>query len=151
MKLKIQKRLSGIILKCSQKRIVFDPERLDEIKEAITKADIRGLIKDGAIFSKPKKGISKFRARKIKRQKRKERQKGHGSRKGKKNARLSKKNFWMDRIRAQRDLLRRIKEKGLITNKTHKLLYAKAKGGFFRSVRHIKLYLEEHNLIKKKK
>lgn len=151
MKLKIQKRLSGEILKCSKKRIVFDPERSDEIKEAITKADLRGLIKDKAIQSKPKKGISKFRARKIKRQKRKERQKGHGSRKGKKNARLSKKDRWMSRIRAQRNLLKRIKDKGIITNKTHRLLYAKATGGFFRSIRHIKLYLEEHNLIEKKK
>lgn len=150
MKLKIQKRLSGDILNCSKKRIVFDSERLDEIKEAITKTDIRGLIKDKAIHSKPIRGISKFKARKIKRQKRKERQKGHGSRKGKKNARLPKKHIWMKKIRAQRNLLKRMKEKGIITNKTHRLLYSKSKGGFFRSIRHIKLYLEEHNLIKKK-
>jgi len=150
MKLNIQKRLSAEILKCSQKRITFDPERLDEIKEAITKADIRGLIKDGTISCKPKRGISKYKARKIKQQKRKERQKGHGSRKGKKTARLSKKDVWMNKIRAQRNLLKKLRDNRIVSKKTYRLLYAKTKGGFFRSVRHIKLYIEEHNLITRK-
>jgi len=46
MQLKIQKRLAGQILKSSQNDIWLDSDRLDEIKEAITKADIKSLIKD---------------------------------------------------------------------------------------------------------
>ena len=33
-----------------------------------------------------------------------------------------------------------------IQKKNYRILYKKAKGGFFRSVRHIKLFVEEHNL-----
>ena len=46
MQLKIQKRLASQILKSSQKRIVFDTTRLEDIKEAITKVDIKALINE---------------------------------------------------------------------------------------------------------
>ncbi|MBI2419008.1 MAG: hypothetical protein HYV28_14135, partial [Ignavibacteriales bacterium] len=45
--------------------------RLDEIKEAITKIDIRNLINQGIIKGKPYVGTSRFRARKRLIQKRK--------------------------------------------------------------------------------
>jgi len=151
MKLKTQKRLASQILKCSPKRVKFDEDRLEDIKEAITKADIRSLIIDKAISKKNKKGISRVRAKKRATQKRKGKQRGQGSRKGKKTARAPKKNEWMNRIRLQRLFLKELKEKGLINKNTFRLLYNKAKGGFFRSKRHIKIYLEEHDLINEKK
>jgi len=72
MKLKTQKKLASGVMKISKKRVSFDPERLEDIKEAITKTDIRGLISDKAIKKIPKKGISKVRVRKNQEQKRKE-------------------------------------------------------------------------------
>ena len=101
MKLNNQKRIAAKLLNCSKKRVVFDTERLEEIKEAITKADLRGLIKDKAISAKPVKGVSRGRARKRQEQRRKGRQKGHSSRKGKKTARSPKKKVWMKKIRNQ--------------------------------------------------
>ncbi len=151
MKLNIQKRLAAQILKCSKDKVKFEEDRLEDIKEAITKADIRALIIDKAISRKKKKGISRARARKRGIQRRKGRQKGYGSRKGKKTARLPKKKNWMNRVRLQRSFLKELKEKKLIDNKNFRDLYRKSKGGFFRSKRHIKIYLEEHDLIKKKK
>ena len=150
MELKIQKRLSSQILKCSKNRTRFDTERLEEIKEAITKADVKGLINDRAITKKPVKGISKFRARKRKIQRRKGRQKGFGSRKGKKTSRLPRKEAWMDRIRLQRSFLKELREKSLIDKKIYRDTYRKSKGGFFRSRRHIKIYMDENNLWSKK-
>ena len=47
--MKTQKRLAAYILKCSPKKVKFDETKLEEIKEAITKADIRGLIAQGII------------------------------------------------------------------------------------------------------
>lgn len=149
MKLKIQKRLGGQILKCSKNKIVFDPERLEDIKEAITKADIKTLIIDNAISKRPAKGASRVRARKNAAQKRKGKKKGFGSRKGRKKARLPKKEAWMNRIRAQRGLLSELKKKDKISTEIYRDLYGKSKGGFFRSLRHIKLYIKEHDLIKK--
>jgi len=150
MKLNLQKKLAAALLKCGKKKIVFDVSRLDDIKEAITKIDIRSLISEGAIKKKPSNATSKVRARKIALQKRKGRRKGLGKRKGKKTARLPKKEAWINRIRTQRAFLKELKEKKIITSLVYQQLYMKSKGGFFRSKRHIKLYIEEHKLSSKK-
>ena len=56
MELKIQKRLAAQILKCSQHKIVFDNSKLKDIKEAITKVDIKTLIANNKHKSRmPKK------------------------------------------------------------------------------------------------
>lgn len=149
MKLKVQKRISADVLDVSPKRIWFDPNRLDEIKESITKRDIRLLIRDKAIQKKQKKGISGFRSRKIKVQKSKGRRKGPGSRKGAKKARLNPKKEWMKKVRLQRSFLRELKGKNLLISQSYRNLSRKVKGGFFRSKRHIKLYLDERGLINK--
>ncbi|MFH1506407.1 MAG: 50S ribosomal protein L19e [archaeon] len=150
MKLDTQKRLAGHLLKCSPKKIKFDPKRLDEIREAITKTDIRGLIGDKAIIREPKRGISRVRARKIAKQKRKGLRKGPGSRKGTPNARLPSKTRWITAVRVQRNFLKELKDKELVTPQDYRKLYRKVKGGFFRSKRHIKLFIEEHDMVKKK-
>ena len=150
MKIEVQKRLAAQVLKCSPKRVWLDPDSSSDIKGAITKIDIKSLIKKGLIKGKPVKGISKFRSRKIKRQKRKGKQKGAGSRKGKRTARLSKKRAWIGKVRIQRSFLMELRDKKLIDTSTYRELYSKNKGGFFRSKRHIKLYLNDRNLIKKK-
>ena len=143
----LQKRLAGIISKRSPKKVKLLPERMSDLKEAITKADIRSLIKDKAIILKKKKGVSRARAKQNKKQKVKGRKRGQGSRKGTANARLNKKTKWINRIRLQRKLLKQLKKNKRITQETYKDLYRKSKGGFFRSKRHIKLYLTEHKLI----
>lgn len=147
MDLKNQKRIAADILKCSAKRVLFMDAYLEDIKAAITKADLKVLINKGGIQKQPIKGVSRARANKTLRQKRKGLQKNKGSRKGKKTARLPRKESWMRKIRAQRDLLQTLKQKERITNATFKEISKKAKGGFFRNKRHIKLYLEERKLI----
>lgn len=49
MTLNKKKRLAARTLNIGVNRIIFDNNRIDEIKEAITKQDIRDLHKDGAI------------------------------------------------------------------------------------------------------
>lgn len=146
----IQKKIAARILKCSYKRVWLDPEKLDEIKEAMTKQDIRSKISSGLIQKKQATGISRSRAKKIHIQKTKGRKRGHGSRKGAINARFSKKRAWINKIRSQREFLRLLKEKSIVSVKDYRMLYMMAKGGFFRSIRHIKLYLDERGLVKKK-
>ncbi len=148
MQLKIQKRLAAQILKSSENDIWLDSNRLDEIKEAITKADVKSLIKDKAIKARKIRGISRYRARKRKKQKSKGRRRGSGSLKGSKGARLSKKKRWINRIRIQRVFLQNLRDKGVIDKSSYRSLYMKSKGGFFRSKRHIKIYMQEHEIIK---
>lgn len=151
MKLKVQKRIAAQIMKCSRRRVWLDENNLDDIKEAITKADIRSLITKGVIQMKPRKVASRGRARYRKLQKRKGRRKGQGKRKGKATARLSKKESWKSTIRAQRDLIKYLKSKGIISKKDYRMLYLRCKGGFFRSRRHIRLFIEEKGIAKKAK
>lgn len=147
MILKLQKRLAATVLNCSPKRVVFDPARLEDIKEAITKTDIRLLVGEGAIAERPEKGVSRVRANKRKRQKSKGLRRGEGSRKGKATARRPKKQAWMDGIRAQRKFLKYLKGNNLLKPGAFKELYVKSKGGFFRSIKHIKLHIHEHDLM----
>lgn len=149
MDLKLQKRLAGQLLKCSTKKIWCDPEQLKDLKEAITKTDIRRLVTTGMIRIKPKRGVSRSRARHIATQKSKGLRKHAGSRKGPSTSRLSRKDAWMNKIRLQRKFLAELKLAGYLDSKTFRELYLKSKGGFFRSIRHIKLYGEEHKLFKK--
>jgi large subunit ribosomal protein L19e len=149
MNLKSKKRIAAQVLECSPKRVIFNPERLEEIKEALTREDIRALIRDGAIIKKPKKSTSRFRIKKAKKQKSKGRRKGYGSRKGKKTARLPKKEAWMNKVRTQRALLKRLKEKNLISKKAFRDLYLKVKGGFFRSKSHLLMHIKDSKLFSK--
>jgi large subunit ribosomal protein L19e len=151
MNLNVQKRISGDMLKAGQNRVVFDNTRLNEIKEAITKADIRKLIADGAIRARQKKGISSFRGNKLKLQKRKGKRKGQGSRKGTKTARTPRKRAWITKVRVQRKFIKLLKLKKLVAPETYTKVYKMIKGNMFRSKRHLKLYLEENNLFLKKK
>ncbi len=151
MNLQGQKRLAAQVMKVGINRVWFDPNRLDEIKEAITKADIRSLVKDRAIQPRPETGISSYRIKKHKAQKRKGRRTGPGSRQGKRRARLPRKKEWIDKIRSQREMLKKLRDKGIITRQTYRIKKKKAKGGYFRSRRHIQLYLEGGETLLKKK
>lgn len=151
MRLTSQRRTSAQLLKCGENKVWFDPARLSEVKEAITKADIRKLINDLAIQKKPERGQSRFWARKRIVQRRKGRQQGSGSAKGTSNARLNLKKLWMAKTRSQREFAKNLRDKQLVTTEVYHDVYRKIKGGFFRSIRHIKLYLGERNLFNKKK
>jgi len=148
MKLNNQKRIASKLLKVGKKKVKFDTERLSDIKESITKADLRSLIGQGAIKVSGKNSQSKSRARKNAEQKRKGRRKGHGSRKGKSTARLPSKRTWINKVRLQRTLVKTLKDKDLITSQTYRLLRNKIKGGFFRSKKHLSLYLKDNKLVK---
>ena len=148
MKVNNQKKIASRILKRSKKRVILDPERLEEIKEAITKHDLRNLIKDGAIVPIQSKGVSRVRARARQSQKKKGNRKGLGSRKGTKNARDNKKTVWMNTVRLQREFIKKLRENKIVETKTYSMLYKKVKGGFFRSKNHIKLYINEQRLVK---
>lgn len=148
--MKLQKRLAAQLLRCGPGRIRFDPEKLTEIKEAITNFDIMRLVNKGIIRKEQSKGISTARAKKTAQQKSKGRRTGHGSRKGKATARLVPKTRWIAGVRAQRELIKKLRAGNHIDRKDFRLLYSKVKGGFFRSTKHIKIYIQEQDMVKGK-
>jgi large subunit ribosomal protein L19e len=79
MNLLKKKELAARTLNVGKSRIVFNKQRIEDIKEAITKQDIRDLQQDKAILVKQIKGKSKIKKRKTRR--------GVGTRKKKVNTR----------------------------------------------------------------
>jgi len=128
-----KKRMAASVLKVGKNRAKLDPKSLDTLGDAITKASLKGLIRDGKIWAVKSKGISKGRARKNLNKTR-----GPGSRKGAKGAIIDKKTRYMTKVRALRKYVKSQKEKNLITNKQFNDLYKQIRGGQIRSVAHLK-------------
>ncbi len=141
-----QRRLAAEILKIGENRVWMDPDALDEIERAVTKEDIRKLIEERKIWKRPIKGVSRHRARKREEQRRKGRRRGLGKRKGSKKARMGGTKIWVERIRAIRKLLRRLKRVGVIDRRTYNKLRRIAKAGVFRSKAHVIVYIKEKRL-----
>jgi large subunit ribosomal protein L19e len=148
--LKSQRRLAALILKIGEKRVWVDPERTEDTETAITRDEIRRLIHEGAIKSRPERGISRGRARVLKRKKRKGRRSGPGSRTGSPRARISKKEAWMNKIRALRKRLRLLKNKKIVPENAYRKLYRMASSGKFESVADMERYLKAHELWRKR-
>ena len=151
MNLSVQKRIAADVMNCGMHRVWLDTERSEEISMAITREDIRKLVHRGLIKKKPEKAISRVRARKRLLQKKKGRRKGQGKRKGTANARYPKKERWIKRIRPLRRELKNMRDSRYIERNTYRKLYRMAKGGMFRSVSHLKTYMEEHALTRKRR
>ncbi|MDD3175034.1 MAG: 50S ribosomal protein L19e [Candidatus Nanoarchaeia archaeon] len=149
MKLSVQKKIASKLLKCSLKRVKISPDRLSDVSKAITRNDMSDLVNQGIVVKAPVKGVSRVRANHKAKQKRKGLQKGPGKHKGKITSRTPSKEAWMTKIRLLRTFLKELKEKELLNAENYKNLYRKSKGGFFRNKRHMKIYIDEHNLVRK--
>ena len=143
-----QKRMAAAIMGCGVHRVWLDPEAADDIAVAITRADLRELIKKGSIAAAKPKGVSRGRAR-VRDVKRKYgHRKVQGSRKGTKGARNPRKDQWIKRIRALRARLKELRADGSLEKSTYCKIYRKAKGGEYRSVAHMESHLESQKLLK---
>ncbi|MDI9644474.1 MAG: 50S ribosomal protein L19e [Candidatus Verstraetearchaeota archaeon] len=144
MSLRNQRRIAAEVLGVGETRVWIDPERFEDVSAAITRDDIRGLIKEGAIGARPVKGVSRGRYRIAHLQRKKGLRKGPGSRKGKVEG-----DEWEERIRSMRAFLRLLKKRKIITASAYRELYLKSKGGAFHDKRQLKTYIEEHGLARR--
>lgn len=139
--LSAQKRLAADVLDVGKNRIWFDPSAQDEIGDAITRADIRDLIDRGIVQAMEPSGNSRGRARERDDKRAYGHRKGPGSRKGKSGGRQDAKEQWAGQIRAQRRVLRELRDDGELTPRQYRDLYDKASGGEFRSVRYLRNFI----------
>ena len=141
--------MAADILKCGENRVYFDPYLIEDISLAITREDVRNLIKQGAIQKKYKQGVSKYRKNLRHERKKRGRARGLGKRKGTKYARTPKKRTWIRRIRPIRRELKKLRDRKLITTANYRKLYKNAKGGMFTSVAQLNRYIKEKELIRR--
>lgn len=139
--LKNQRRMAADIMKCGENRVWINPDRTEEAEDCITRSDIRAAVASGMIRIKPKNGTSRGRIRYVQGQKASGKRKGPGSRKGTANARVRDKERWMATIRPIRDELKTLRAEGKITPSVYRLYYRKAKGGMFKSRRHLRQHM----------
>ncbi|MET1100879.1 MAG: 50S ribosomal protein L19e [Pyrodictiaceae archaeon] len=142
--LTMQKRLAAEILGVGVSRIWIDPTRLDDVANAITREEVKKLIKEGIIAVKPKVSPSRGRWRERHEARKKGRRRGPGSRKGAASARTNPKRVWMNRIRKMRRFLKWLRDQGVIDRRTYRKLYMWAKGGMFPTFADLKRWLREH-------
>ncbi|HLM91601.1 MAG TPA: 50S ribosomal protein L19e [Thermoplasmata archaeon] len=132
-----QRRLAAALLDCGEGRVFLDPASQEDLADAVTRADIRGAIKAGVIKRKPIRGTSRSRAKRHAAEVLKGRHQGPGSRRGTPFARIPRKERWIRRIRAQRDLLKELRGSKKIPPAVYREFYRRAKGGMFRSRAHL--------------
>lgn len=116
----------------------------EKAMQAMTRDDVRSLLKQGFVMVRPVNLRSSVRAREARAKKKKGGRRGHGTRKG---TRTSEKGLWMRRVRSLRRRLNKAKpslKKGAYQN-----LYRRAKGGYFRDLGHLETYLKEKELVLK--
>ena len=142
MNLKNQRKVAAKLLKVGVNRVLFNKDRLSDAAEALTREDLRSLIRNGVISIRPEKATSRGRARKIALKKSKGRRKGFGSRKAKKTTRRHGKEAWINRVRALRDELRKLKKEKKIEEGQYRKIYRQIKGNLYHSRRHMVESLE---------
>ena len=143
MQLTNQKRLAASILGCGVNRVWVHPSFVEQVATAVRRVDVRELIDEGIVKALPIQGTSRVRANKLRAQRAKGRRGGHGSRKGTAKTRSPKKLVWMKNVRAQRRVLKELRETGMIEASQYRRYYLKSKGGAYRSVAHMRLNIRQ--------
>ena len=141
MDLKNQKRMAAEVMKCGVNRVYMNPKNIEEIADAVTRQDVRRLVREGIIKAKQKKGISSGRKKYVQGQKAGGKRRGHGSRKGSKYARYPRKRRWINTIRPIRRKLVELRDGGYINKETYRKYYRHASGGTYRSTSHMMLQM----------
>jgi large subunit ribosomal protein L19e len=132
MKLDLKKNLASKSLNVGKKRIIFDNERIPEIKEAITKQDIKDLKESGAIRIREVSGRRKV----VKRKTRK--------RAGKIKLKVNKrKQDYVKLTRKLRAYIKELKNQGKIDLDKYKELRKKIRNSYFKSKRNLKESIEQ--------
>jgi large subunit ribosomal protein L19e len=135
------KRLAADILGVGVNRVRLDKDNLGKVEEALTRADVRGLVDEGVVYAIPKK--AGHRTQEKPRQRR-------GRRKGNKKARTGGKSAWMVRIRSQRAFLEQLVGSGELPRAHKRATYLKIKGGAFKGKAAMRAYLAENRMLKAK-
>ncbi|MCY4490928.1 MAG: 50S ribosomal protein L19e [Thaumarchaeota archaeon] len=140
--LRAKKRLASRVTGVGIHRLTFDPEHLENITDAITRANIRSLITANTIRIKPIAGTSRGRAH-TKKAQRSKRGTKQGSKQGRKGARVGKKRVYVAKVRSLRRLLKIAKDRKDITNPEFWTLYKKVGGNTVRNKAHLRTLMED--------
>lgn len=131
MSIKLTRRVASDIMRRGKRSIRIKPSALDDAKKAITRDDVKDMIKKGSIYAIVEKhNISKY-GKELKKKRAEGRKRGPGKKKGTKKSRSTANH--MKRMRSQRRILAALKSDKTIDNEQYKEFYALVKGGTFQT------------------
>ena len=144
------RRIASEILRVGESKVKFRVDSIKKIEEALTREDIRTLIKDGVVYKIHPRGVSRVRGMAKRAQTKKGRRGGMGSRRGTPSARLDSKDAWIAKVRSQRRILSGLMASKKITDpKVYRKLYLMVKGNAFKSVKIMETYINDNKLLVK--
>lgn len=145
MSVKTVRRVASEMLNIGQSRIrILDAKRASE---ALTREDVRGLLKDKAVIALPKQGISRGKAKITQTRKQSGRGRGKGSKKGAMYAGVSKKELWMRKVRALRKTL--TNNKFRLDSADYREIYNMVRGNAFRGRKQLTEFIMKRSAEKK--
>ncbi|MGC9156978.1 MAG: 50S ribosomal protein L19e [Candidatus Micrarchaeia archaeon] len=144
MTIKFVKRVASEMLGRGVRAIRIKDSALEEAKKALTKDDVRKLIKEGGVYAEPEKHNLSLHGKLLKVKREKGRKRGYGKRRGTAKARAGR--VWEKKVRSQRLLLKKLKAMKKLDNKTFNKFYALVKGNAFPDKRSLLLHLDEQGV-----
>ena len=144
MTIKFSRRIASELLKRGESSIRISPSGLDEAKKAMTRDDVRTLIKNGGVYAIKKKHNVSMSSKLLKIRRKKGRGRGQGRRKGTLKARRGER--WIKQVRSQRLLLSRLKLSGKLDNISFNKYYMLVKGNSFPDKASLILHIREDGI-----
>ncbi len=140
MSIKLTKRIAAEVLVRGERSIRIKEGLEAEAAKAITREDVRVLVKNGTVYALPEKHNQSLYGKALKIKRFKGRRRGTGRKRGTTNARASIE--YKKKVRGQRRVLASLKEDKTISNELYKQFYKLVRGGTFASkaslINHIK-------------
>ncbi|MBN1159720.1 MAG: 50S ribosomal protein L19e [Candidatus Diapherotrites archaeon] len=137
MKVVKAREIAAEVAGVGKSKIKIDFARMEDISKAITRDDIRALLKDGGITVSKENYQSRGRAR-VKHVRRKMgRGRKAGSKKGTLKAREKPKKRWIQKVRALRKELSKQKTEKNLETKEYRTFYRRVKGNWFKNKKHL--------------
>lgn len=143
-----QKRIAAEVLNIGKSRVWVNPDAAVDVAQAMTRDDIREIVKQGLIQEKPAKKQTRAKAKKNVVLKRKRKGGGHGKRRGTAGGRKSSKTKWMEKVRAQRRVLKKLKDEEKMEAGNYRKYYLRIKGGNYATIKQLKESMKTDGVLK---
>ncbi len=141
MTIKFVRRVAAKLANRGENAMRINPSSMEEVKKAMTREDVRKLLKDGAVFALKEKHNLSLSSKELKERRAKGRSRGPGRRKGTRKARRG--SPWIKKVRAQRLLLKKLRSMGKIDKQKFNTYYMLVKGGTYSDKGQLLLHLNE--------
>ncbi len=129
MGIEFVKRVASEMLGRGANAIRFNPASLQDVDKAMTRDDVRQLIKDSKVFALAAKKNKSANSKVLRKKRAEGRRRGPGRRKGTLKARGTL--LWKKKTRSQRFVLKELKTSGRVANEMFKKFYSLVKGNAF--------------------